>query len=127
MHKLAIWLLALLWRYRSRKQCQVISKFLSLGNDKKKMVALIKELHRNNDGSYKSSNANLWLNIPCGHFRIKHCHGYVSLAYHSGSERMWETYLVKKNQYDVSDLIDFKEEASHKLFPESHGKRWEDY
>lgn len=115
MDKFKIWLLASLWRYRSRKQCQLILKFLSLSGEKKKMVALIKELHRNNDGSYKSSNANLYLYIPCGYFHIQHKHGYIFITYRSNSGFGCKICLWEKTTYDLNIFVDFKEEAAVKL------------
>lgn len=124
--KFRIWLLASMWRYLSRKQCQIILDFISIGNDKKKMIALIKELHQKNDGSYKSSNSNLWLYLPCGHFRVQHQHGYVSIAYCGNGQYAWKMYLTTKENYHIEELIDFKEEAALKLYPDSFERYWAD-
>ena len=57
--KLLINIVAAYIFFKTRKMRGIVSGFLLMGGDKTKMVARIKELHRNNDGSYKSSKKDL--------------------------------------------------------------------
>lgn len=107
-----------MWRYRSKKEIQIVKKFGLFGGDKKKMVALIKELHLNNDGSYKSSNSIIHLNVACGTIKIQHRGGYVSITYINHQGWGWKRYLIEKEDFSEKEIIDFKEEATFMLSPD---------
>lgn len=109
---LALWII-----FRTAHMRKVICDFLLLGGDKGKMVARIKELHRLNDGSYKSSNSIIIFKAPYGEFRIQHKHGYVSVSYKRGEDLQWCYYLTSPVDLHDLDIIDFEEEARERLYP----------
>lgn len=120
--KLLINIVAAYIFFKTRKMRGIVSGFLLMGGDKTKMVARIKELHRNNDGSYKSSNSIITFQAPYGFFRIQHKHGYVMVSYHHGERMMWCYYLSESVEVLPHELIDFMDEAEERLYPEKKPK-----
>lgn len=126
MNTFLVWCLVWVICFRTRKSRKIIHDFMLLGGDKKKMITRIKELHLLNDGSYKSSNANVWLKTPYGHFRIKHQHGYVTVSYYFKDNLQWRYYLTEAVLLKVDEMIYYREEAEY-ILGSKRGKHSDDF
>ncbi len=128
--KLLIKILAGCIFLRTIKSRKLICDFLLLGGDKDKVVARIKELHRLNDGSYKSSNSIIRIGAPYGEFRIQHKNGYVTVSYKHAGTLQWCYYLTSPIDLHGLSIIDFDQEEEERLYPASGTKRkhpyWDD-
>lgn len=114
------------YAWRTRKHRAYMQELLSLGGNKDKMLSFIRKLHRENDGSYKSSNSIITFNILKAVVKIQHKHGYIIMSFKSESGIGWKYYLTEP--YDIAFVTteDIQREILFVLNKKSKPKKYMD-